>query len=104
VLISILKEPNLIQAGRSTQLQHLKLIKDGLANHEDEILSAEYIGKVVTTELINPSIARWELLAKFDLGILNPAKSEQNRPLGSGSTQPYEHKCSYKFDEIQDKE
>ncbi|KDP29871.1 hypothetical protein JCGZ_18446 [Jatropha curcas] len=38
-------------AGRNTKLKHLKLVKlDGFVNQEDEILLAQHLGEIVTTE------------------------------------------------------
>ncbi|KAJ6432710.1 hypothetical protein OIU85_023587 [Salix viminalis] len=43
------------------------------SNQEDEILPAERTGRVATIELTNSSIARWDLLVKFEVS------SKQNR-------------------------
>ena len=92
-----------IRAGRNTQLHHLKLVKlDGFENQEDEVLLAEHIGKVVTTEPLILTSSDLICLRKFVEVSSNQPKQNSTNKLEEVALQPRERKWSYKFVEVQD--
>ncbi|KAG6765315.1 hypothetical protein POTOM_029346 [Populus tomentosa] len=92
-----------IRAGRNTQLHHLKLVKlDGFENQADEVLLAERIGKVVTTEPLILTSSDLICLRKFVEVSSNQSKQNSTDKLEEVAPQSRERKCSYKFVEVQD--
>jgi hypothetical protein len=92
-----------IRAGRNTQLHHLKLVKlDGFENQADEVLLAERIGKVVTTEPLILTSSDLICLRKFVEVSSNQSKQNSTDKLEEVAPQSCEGKCSYKFVEVQD--
>uniref|UniRef100_A0A6N2LRH3 F-box domain-containing protein n=1 Tax=Salix viminalis TaxID=40686 RepID=A0A6N2LRH3_SALVM len=92
-----------IRAGRNTQLHHLKLVKlEGFENQADEVLLAERIGKVVTTEPQILTSSDLICLRKFVEASSNQPKQNSADKLEEVAPQPCERKCSYKFVEVQD--
>ncbi|KAG5239801.1 F-box family protein [Salix suchowensis] len=92
-----------IRAGRNTQLHHLKLVKlEGFENQADEVLLAERIGKVVTTEPLILTSSDLICLRKFVEASSNQPKQNSTDKLEEVAPQPSERKSSYKFVEVQD--
>lgn len=76
-----------MKAGKNTKLQHLKLVKlDGFTNEADEILLAEHLGEIVTSEPLILTSANGICLKKLI------------QQKGS-----HERKCGYKSVEVKDK-
>ncbi|KAL9388674.1 hypothetical protein Peur_017279 [Populus x canadensis] len=81
----------------------LKLVKlDGFENQADEILFAERIGKVVTTEAL--ILASSDGICLQGLTEVSSNQTKQNRTHNLEAVAPLscERKCSYKYVEVQD--